>query len=72
MRQPISGWLLVSTALLIHLVSSTPDRQRDERGDVPGWVMVTVMTATVVAALIPFVGDELRGLLQHAFSTVRN
>ena len=38
------------------------DRPRDERGDVPGWVMVTLMTAIVVAALTPFVGDELRGL----------
>jgi hypothetical protein len=47
-----------------------PDRPRDERGDVPGWVMVTLMTAIVVAALTPFVGDELRGLLERAFSMV--
>ena len=47
-----------------------PDRARDERGDVPGWVMVTLMTAIVVAALTPFVGDELRGLLEQAFSMV--
>lgn len=46
------------------------DRERDERGDVPGWVMVTLMTAIVVAALTPFVGDELRGLLERAFSMV--
>ena len=43
---------------------------RDERGDVPGWVMVTLMTAIVVAALTPFVGEELRGLLEQAFSMV--
>jgi hypothetical protein len=56
-----------------HLLLSlrpVPDRQRDERGDVPGWVMVTLMTAIVVAALTPFVGDELRGLLERAFSMV--
>ncbi|CUR56655.1 conserved hypothetical protein [metagenome] len=52
--------------LLLH----APDRPRDERGDVPGWVMVTLMTAIVVAALTPFVGDELRGLLERAFSMV--
>ena len=45
-------------------------RPRDERGDVPGWVMVTLMTAIVVAGLTPFVGDELRGLLERAFSMV--
>ena len=43
---------------------------RDDRGDVPGWVMVTLMTAIVVAALTPFVGDELRNLLVQAFSMV--
>ncbi|WP_210648897.1 hypothetical protein [Nocardioides sp. SYSU D00065] len=47
-----------------------PVRRRDDRGDVPGWVMVTLMTAIVVAALTPFVGDELRGLLEQAFSMV--
>jgi hypothetical protein len=33
--------------------------------------MVTLMTAIVVAALTPFVGDELRGLLESAFDMVR-
>ncbi len=46
------------------------DRPRDERGDVPGWVMVTLMTALVVAALTPFVRDELRALLARAFAMV--
>lgn len=45
-------------------------RDQPERGDVPGWVMVTLMTAIVVAALTPFVGDELRNLLVRAFSMV--
>src|SRR5690606_30195853 len=36
---------------LLHLAT----RVRDDRGDVPGWVMVTLMTAIVVAALTPFV-----------------
>ena len=46
------------------------DRPRDDRGDVPGWVMVTLMTAIVVAALTPFVSDELRALLASAFAMV--
>ena len=46
-------------------------RPRDDRGDVPGWVMVTLMTAIVIAGLTPFVGDELRGLLESAFAMVR-
>ena len=46
------------------------DRTRDDRGDVPGWVMVTLMTAIVVAALTPFVSDELMSLLRQAFAMV--
>jgi len=63
MHQLISG-------LLFHLSLAARDRQRDDRGDVPGWVMVTLMTAIVVAALTPFVGDELMNLLRQAFSMV--
>jgi hypothetical protein len=71
MRQSISGWLTVHAAMLINALASPSGRERDDRGDVPGWVMVTVMTATVVAALLPFVREELKVLLQHAFATVR-
>ncbi|SEB49543.1 hypothetical protein SAMN04489844_0290 [Nocardioides exalbidus] len=59
------------SGLLLHLTTlAKADRQRDDRGDVPGWVMVTLMTAIVVAALTPFVGDQLRSLLEQAFSMV--
>ena len=59
--------------LLSHLSGLGPHRlreDRDDRGDVPGWVMVTLMTAIVVAALTPFVSDELMRLLRQAFSMV--
>ena len=61
-----------SVSGLLHLLTllAALDRDRDERGDVRGWVMVTLMTAIVVAALTPFVGDELRALLTRAFSMV--
>ena len=58
------------SGLLFHLTLIEPARRRDDRGDVPGWVMVTLMTAIVIAALTPFVGDELRSLLEQAFSMV--
>lgn len=43
---------------------------RDERGDVPGWVMITVMTAGLVAALWAIAGPELAGLLRDALHSV--
>jgi hypothetical protein len=45
-------------ALLVAAVAALAERVRGddpERGDVPGWVMITVMTAALVLAiLIPF------------------
>ncbi|MBS2937082.1 hypothetical protein KDN32_04920 [Nocardioides sp. J2M5] len=55
----------------MHLRTTRTARRRDERGDVPGWVMVTLMTAIVVAALTPVVRDQLLSLLDNAFSMVR-
>ena len=59
------------TALLLSSTLRLRERPRDDRGDVPGWVMVTVMSAAVVAVLIPFAGDELKALLSNAMDTVR-
>lgn len=43
---------------------------RDERGDVPGWVMITVMTAGFVAMLTAVAGPQLRSMLEHALQSV--
>jgi hypothetical protein len=45
-------------------------RKRDERGDVPGWVLVTVMTAGLVAALWAVAGPELERMLRQALQSV--
>jgi len=48
----------------------TTGRPRGDRGDVPGWVMVTVMTAGLVAILTAVAGPQLKDLLQEALSSV--
>jgi hypothetical protein len=45
-------------------------RRRDERGDVPGWVMITVMSAGLVAILSSVAGPRLSTMLQNALSAV--
>lgn len=49
------------------------DRRHDrssERGDVPGWVLITVMSAGLVAALWAVAGPELTQMLREALNSV--
>ena len=59
--------------LLLHVatLARVRGRRRDERGDVPGWVLVTVMTAGLVAALWAIAGPQLSQMLRDALSSVR-
>lgn len=45
--------------------------RRDEHGDVPGWVLITVMTAGLVAALWAIAGPQLSQMLRDALRSVR-
>ncbi len=62
-----SGHLL---RLVLVLRGALPDR-RDERGDVPGWVLITVMTAGLVGAIWAIAGPQLQGMLTDALGSVR-
>ena len=42
----------------------------NERGDVPGWVLVTVMTAGLVTALWVVADDQLRSIFSSALGRV--
>jgi hypothetical protein len=46
-----------------------PSREA-ERGDVPGWVLVTMMTAGLVVLLWGVAGPALTGLFQQAMQSV--
>jgi hypothetical protein len=43
---------------------------RSERGDVPGWVLVTVMTAGLVTALWLLADTQLKNILNNAMNSV--
>ena len=45
-------------------------RDPGERGDVPGWVMITLMSAVLVAALLALAGPALEGLFNQAMQKV--
>jgi hypothetical protein len=61
---------LVTTMTRFVLALTTPP-PRDERGDVPGWVLVTVMTAGLVMVIWGVAEDQLRSMLSAALSKVK-
>lgn len=78
MYRRISAVLLTVTTLLwgltIRVRVCAGSRLRraaaDERGDVPGWVMITVMSAAIVAALLGIAMPELKKMLNDALDEV--
>jgi len=72
MIPPTGGTVLDRLLSLVVLVVS-PDRWRGrdrERGDVPGWVLITLMTAGIVTVLWRFAGPRMLQILQDALSAV--
>ena len=43
---------------------------RDERGDVPGWVLITLMTAGLVIVIWGLAGPALANVFQQAIDRV--
>lgn len=46
------------------------DLAHDERGDVPGWVLVTLMTAGLVVAIWALAGPALLKMFEQALDSV--
>ena len=63
--EPISMTL---TRIWLAVVAPRP---RDERGDVPGWVLITVMTVGLVVAITAIVRPQLTQMLQSALNQVK-
>lgn len=45
-------------------------RTADDRGDVPGWVMVTVMTAILVVAILGVFEPQIKAAIGSALDSV--
>lgn len=48
-----------------------PDADPPDRGDVPGWVLITLMTAGLVVALWALAGEAFTSMFQDAMNKVR-
>jgi hypothetical protein len=58
---------MLALLLRLHLTLTRP---RDDRGDVPGWVMIVVLSAGLAAGLYEVAGPALKGLLTSALDQV--
>ncbi len=64
-------FLYRTNATLLKLYARmTRDAGERERGDVPGWVMITLMTAIIVIAIWGIASDQLKEMLNNAFGKV--
>jgi hypothetical protein len=52
------------------LIQRLRGRLGGERGDVPGWVLITIMTAGLVTALWAVAQDQLKELFRNALDSV--
>ncbi|MES2171560.1 MAG: hypothetical protein V4479_12705 [Actinomycetota bacterium] len=52
------------------LIRRIVEKFRDDSGDVPGWVLITLMTAALVAAIWALASPALTSLFQNAISRV--
>ena len=56
--------------VLRRLRLSAADVAADERGDVPGWVLITLMTAGLVVVIWALAGPALASLFEQAIQRV--
>lgn len=57
--------------MLIKRIAAVMQRlQSEDRGDVPGWVLVVVMTAGLVTAIWLIADDQLTYVLDRAITSV--
>lgn len=52
------------------LRTAVHDLHDDDRGDVPGWVLITLMTAGLVVVIWALAGPALASLFEQAISRV--
>lgn len=61
---------LALTGLLLHVINRVRGDDDPERGDVPGWVLITIMTAGIVTAIWGVAQGKLTGLFDSAMDSV--
>jgi hypothetical protein len=62
---------LTPLALYVYIQTHLRLSGHRERGDVPGWVLITLMTAGLVTVLWGVAGPQLKDILENALDSVK-
>jgi hypothetical protein len=65
-------WFRRLLATVLTVLAARFDAADRDRGDVPGWVMVTVMTAILVVAILGIFEPQIRSALSGIIDSVSN
>lgn len=68
-RRRLAGWLVGAWWARARRLTPRPSG-RPDRGDVPGWVLIAVMTAGLVTVLWAVAGPRLTSMLEQALDSV--
>ncbi len=70
--QSLTASVTASVTVVAHVVLGGLERRATdrERGDVPGWVLITLMTAGLVTILWALAADQLEALFTQAMQSV--
>lgn len=66
----MSIWMTRRWLAVRHHLDGRLDDHLNDRGDVPGWVMVTLMTAGLVILLWGLAGPRLAAMFEQSMDTV--
>ena len=66
----VTLWIL-GLSLRSQKTAEVSEKQHPERGDVPGWVMITMMSAILVAAILAAAQPALLKMFNDAMARIR-
>ncbi|GAB2893608.1 hypothetical protein [Neomicrococcus lactis] len=64
------AFLAVLASIRVFIEGTSNEVRTQERGDVPGWVMLAIMSALLVAGLLAIAGPRLIQLFNQAIDNV--
>lgn len=62
--------MVATMSILRTNLRAAVERARDDRGDVPGWVLITLMTAGLVLVIWGLAGPALSNVFEQAMKNV--